>query len=185
MIHPVFGGNIFPTTEVGLRLDRETVLDSVAGRDHCICLVVLVLTEVYHFLFLKLCKIISIDWHACAETMGDFLALNTSTMQWTNLSSITIGTPPSKRDLFGFVASMDMLYLFGGHDQIALGDFSRFNPISLEWKNLDSIATGVPPSPRYRFGFASSGDTLYVFGGINGGKLSYSRLLNSESCACD
>jgi hypothetical protein len=39
---------------------------------------------------------------------------STITETWEDLSSVTLGTPPSPRISFGMTASGEMLYVFGG-----------------------------------------------------------------------
>ena len=40
-----------------------------------------------------------------------------------------------------------------------------YNPSLMLWTDLTSLVTGVPPSVRASYGFASAGTKLYVFGG--------------------
>ena len=46
--------------------------------------------------------------------MGDLLVADLSSMVWTNISSVSFGTPPSPRFHHGFTVSDGKLYVFGG-----------------------------------------------------------------------
>ena len=55
-------------------------------------------------------------WMRWPGPLDDLLVLNLTTMIWTDLSSVFIGTPPSPRFHHGFSASEGRLYVFGGSD---------------------------------------------------------------------
>ena len=46
--------------------------------------------------------------------LGDLLVADLSSMVWTNISSVSFGTPPSPRFHHGFTVSDGKLYVFGG-----------------------------------------------------------------------
>jgi hypothetical protein len=49
---------------------------------------------------------------------------------------------------------------------VQLNDLHQFNPRTLEWNQiLPTEVSGIPPSVRVGFGFASANGKLFVYGG--------------------
>jgi hypothetical protein len=69
---------------------------------------------------------------------------------------------------------MELVYLIGGEFTTVteshfnhFSDLWSFNPKSLQWKNLTSVAKGSAPSPRSGHRASVWGNSIVVFGGFN------------------
>jgi hypothetical protein len=47
----------------------------------------------------------------------------------------------------------------------AINDLHRFDPVELQWTEINSSSMLEPPSPRMAAGFAAADDRLFVFAG--------------------
>ena len=107
-----------------------------------------------------------------ADLLNDLFMFDPYEMTWTNLTNSVRGTPPSPRERHGFTSTNGTLFVFGGsgqwdihHQTVYLNDFYQLDPISMEWTNMTDLCWGNLPTPRASFGFASTENKLYVFGG--------------------
>ena len=89
----------------------------------------------------------------------------------TWLQRETAGDPPLGLYSGAFAASHSYLYHYGGHDGSSHhGDLSRFCPATMLWTNaLRHSASG--PMKKAGCGMICCGDTLGLFGGYTGSKL--------------
>jgi Galactose oxidase, central domain len=59
------------------------------------------------------------------------------------------------------------MYTFGGWSGLfCLNDFWEFSLASYIWYEI-KVATGLPPTARYRFDGEIVDSKLYIFGGVN------------------
>jgi hypothetical protein len=56
---------------------------------------------------------------------------------------------------------------------VNLNDLYQYNTANLLWTNLSIPSYGIPPSPRYSFGFDCIADRIYLFGGFDDGLPSF------------
>ena len=102
--------------------------------------------------------------------MGDLHQFDPGTATWTSYDGDwAVGTAPSRMG-HGLAEAAGILFMFGG--RFTNGKFSTlFNDLhavdvtTRSWTVWN--VTGAVPSARYIFGFASLGDNLFVFGGID------------------
>eukprot|EP00339_Tiarina_fusa_P005869 CAMPEP_0117000320 /NCGR_PEP_ID=MMETSP0472-20121206/2703_1 /TAXON_ID=693140 ORGANISM="Tiarina fusus, Strain LIS" /NCGR_SAMPLE_ID=MMETSP0472 /ASSEMBLY_ACC=CAM_ASM_000603 /LENGTH=265 /DNA_ID=CAMNT_0004699977 /DNA_START=109 /DNA_END=903 /DNA_ORIENTATION=+ len=84
---------------------------------------------------------------------------------WTDLSTLSTGTPPSARTSMGFVESNGKLYVFGGYDGSSKNDLHEYDTALGAWTDLSWPRAGTSPSPRHHMGIAEKDRKLFVFGG--------------------
>jgi N-acetylneuraminic acid mutarotase len=82
-----------------------------------------------------------------------------------------VGDPPPGRYRHGFVANAGKFYVFGGIGGPGVSNFLPglfvFDPVELSWNDISNKTSGIAPSLRCDFGFASAAGKLFVHGGYN------------------
>jgi hypothetical protein len=102
---------------------------------------------------------------------GKFRMWQSSTQTWKDLTNRVFGLAPSLRLDAGFAMASDNFFLYGGSDANgnlipASDSFYSFDPArSFSWSKLDFPVSEASPMLRKSFGFVSSGNKLYLFGG--------------------
>ena len=105
--------------------------------------------------------------------LGDLHQFDTTTRTWSDFAgSWTVGSPLARAG-HGLAAIAGRLYVFGGFfNTSAVGqagglynDLHEVDLSARSWSPLE--VTGTIPTARFGFGFAVSGDTLLLFGGID------------------
>lgn len=99
-----------------------------------------------------------------------------TTNEWSKLNA-GFGAPVA-RTAHGMVAMAGLLIVFGGTDNNLWGNYppggdNYFNDLvaydiaGASWRSLGAVESGDKPSPRYQFGMALSGNSVYVMSGGN------------------
>jgi len=87
--------------------------------------------------------------------------------QWTMVKAV--GEPPRLRSLHVGIVVNDGLYIFGGYDgSNRVNDFYKFDFKFAEWSRITSAASSGP-SARDRHIAVSWQNSIYIFGGYDGG----------------
>ena len=101
------------------------------------------------------------------DVLSDLHSFDPAARAWTDLSGAVNGTPPAARFGHGFTSTGGNLYVHGGssNSNNPLSDLHSLDPVAMAWAALSEEVEGVPPTARYRHGFASVAAKLYVYGG--------------------
>eukprot|EP00286_Rhodomonas_abbreviata_P027873 CAMPEP_0181303152 /NCGR_PEP_ID=MMETSP1101-20121128/8394_1 /TAXON_ID=46948 /ORGANISM="Rhodomonas abbreviata, Strain Caron Lab Isolate" /LENGTH=1307 /DNA_ID=CAMNT_0023408683 /DNA_START=219 /DNA_END=4139 /DNA_ORIENTATION=+ len=99
--------------------------------------------------------------------LDDLHAYDIDTATWTDLSTPSIGIPPSARTGMGLVAMNGKLYVQAGRSSTgaSLDDLYEYDIATTTWTNLSTPSSGTPPPVRYYHGLAAMNGMLYVHGG--------------------
>ncbi len=125
--------------------------------------------------------------------LNDLQVWDITSSRWTELSANSSKSPlPREGHGLASVKSQQKLYMLGGVwndsgvDKLST-DFYEFDLITSEWKDISQF-NSIPG--RSHFGFTSSGDRLYLFGGISDSNKScalyeFNTVNNSWKCTSD